>query len=73
MSRVVVLIGENIGSANLARLRLAQPDLEFRLCLEPADFVANAAEAKIIFSKQFPPGYRRGEPLENVVDKDQGY
>ncbi len=56
MSRFVVLIGENIGSANVARLQQAQPDLEFRVCLEPAALVANAADAEVIFSKQFPAG-----------------
>jgi len=56
MSHFVVVIGENIGSANLARLQKAQPDLEFRLCLEPATLVANAADAEVIFSKQFPTG-----------------
>ena len=54
MSRFVVLIGEDIGPANLARLQEAHPDLEFRFCPEPATFVANAADAEVIFSKQFP-------------------
>ncbi|MEZ4726154.1 MAG: D-2-hydroxyacid dehydrogenase [Caldilineaceae bacterium] len=55
MRHFVVLIGEDIGQTNLARLQKAHPDLEFRLCLKPDDFVANAAEAEVIFSKQFPP------------------
>lgn len=55
MNHFVVLIGENIGQANLARLQQAHPALEFRFCPEPAAFLANAAEAEVIFSKQFPP------------------
>jgi phosphoglycerate dehydrogenase-like enzyme len=55
MSRFVVLIGEDIGHKNLARLQQAHPDLTFRFCPEPAAFIANAAEAEVIFSKQFPP------------------
>ncbi len=62
MSRFVVVIGENIGDANLARLQQAQPDLEFRLCLDPAVLVANAAEAEVIFSKQFPAGILANAP-----------
>lgn len=62
MSRFVVLIGEKIGEANLARLQQAHPDLEFRLCLEPATFVANAAVAEVIFSKQFPVGTLTNAP-----------
>lgn len=56
MSRFIVLIGEDIGRANLARLQQAHPDLEFRFSPEPTTFVANAAAAEVIFSKQFPPG-----------------
>ncbi len=55
MSRVVV-IGEAIGEANLARLTLAHPDLEFRYCVEREAYLANVPDAEIIFSKQFPPG-----------------
>lgn len=54
MHRFVVLIGEDIGPANLARLQQAHPDLTFRFAPEPAAFVANAADAEVIFSKQFP-------------------
>lgn len=56
MGRAIVLIGEAIGKANLARLMQAHPDLEFRYCTEPADYLANVSDAEIIFSKQFPPG-----------------
>lgn len=54
MQRFVVLIGEDIGPANLARLQQAHPDLAFRFAPDPAAFVANAADAEVIFSKQFP-------------------
>ena len=56
MSHPVVLIGEAIGDANLARLAQAYPDLEFRYCVERESYLANVADAEIIFSKQFPPG-----------------
>ena len=62
MSRFVVLIGEDIGPINLARLQEAHPDLEFRFCPEPAAFVANAADAEVIFSKQFPPSVLANAP-----------
>ncbi len=55
MSRTIVVIGEAIGDANLARLAQAHPDVEFRYCLEVETFLAHAAEAEIIFSKRFPP------------------
>jgi D-2-hydroxyacid dehydrogenase (NADP+) len=54
MRRFVVLIGEDIGHANLARLQQAHSDLEFRFCPEPSAFIANAADVEVIFSKQFP-------------------
>lgn len=56
MKQFVVLVGEDIGQANLARLQQAHPDLDFRFCPEPAAFVANVADAEVIFSKQFPAG-----------------
>jgi len=62
MNRFVVLIGEEIGQANLARLQQAHPDLEFRFCPEAATFVANAADAEVIFSKQFPPATLSAAP-----------
>lgn len=49
-----VVIGEDIGSDNLARLRAAFPQVEFHLCLTEADFSAVAAQAQILFSKRFP-------------------
>jgi len=56
MDKRVVLIGEDVGHANLQRLQQTHPDLEFRFSPERDHFVANAADAEIIFSKQFPPG-----------------
>ena len=55
---LIILVGEDIGEANLARLRQAHPDLELRFCPDVDSFLANAAEAEIIFSKRFPPGKR---------------
>lgn len=56
MHSFVVLIGEDIGQANLTRLQQAHPDLDLRFAPEPAAFVRNAADAEVIFSKQFPDG-----------------
>lgn len=56
MDRPIALIGEDIGTGNLARLQGDFPAVEFRFCLAPADFVAAAADAQIIFSKSFPAG-----------------
>ena len=53
---LVVVIGEAIGAENLARLRQAHPDLEFRYCVERENYLANVPDAEIIFSKQFPLG-----------------
>lgn len=53
---LVVVIGEAIGAENLARLRQAHPDLEFRYCIAQEEYLANVPDAEIIFSKQFPPG-----------------
>lgn len=54
MSPTVVLIGEDVGDANLARLREAHPNCDFRLCLDEESFLAVAPEAEIIFTKRFP-------------------
>ncbi len=56
MDRPIALIGEDIGTANLARLRGDFPAVEFRFCLDPEAFVAVAANAEILFSKSFPAG-----------------
>ena len=52
---LIILVGEDIGEANLARLAQAHPDLDLRFCPDIDSFLANAAEAEIIFSKRFPP------------------
>ena len=54
MTQLNVLIGEDIGAANVARLRAAFPAVTFHLGLEQAAFVAAAAQAEVIFSKSFP-------------------
>ncbi|MBX3053378.1 MAG: D-2-hydroxyacid dehydrogenase [Caldilineaceae bacterium] len=56
MSRPVALIGEDIGPANLARLRQEYPAVDFCFCPDAAAFVEAAARAEIIFSKSFPAG-----------------
>ena len=56
MDKPIALIGEDIGAANLARLGRDYPTVEFRFCLDAAEFVAAAAAAEIIFSKSFPTG-----------------
>jgi len=59
MDKSIALIGEDIGAANLARLREEFPSVEFRFCLDAAKFLAAAADAEIIFSKSFPTGTLR--------------
>ena len=59
MDNPTVLIGEDIGAANLARLRGDFPTVEFRFCLDATEFLAAATEAEIIFSKSFPTGTLR--------------
>jgi phosphoglycerate dehydrogenase-like enzyme len=56
MHKPIALIGENIGAENLARLRDEFPTVDIRFCLDPAEFVAAAADAEILFSKSFPAG-----------------
>jgi phosphoglycerate dehydrogenase-like enzyme len=51
----VVLVGEDVGSANLARMREAFPEVAFRFCPTADEFVRQAADADIMFSKSFPP------------------
>ena len=55
MTSLTVLIGEDIGPANLARMRAAHPDVEFHLCLDDESYLATAPRADIIFSKRFTP------------------
>jgi phosphoglycerate dehydrogenase-like enzyme len=51
----IVLVGEDVGEANLARMREAYPEIEFRFCPTADEFVRQAADVDIIFSKRFPP------------------
>jgi len=55
MNKTVVLIGEAIGDANIARLRQAHPDVDFRDCVAHDLYLANVPDAEIIFSKRFAP------------------
>jgi phosphoglycerate dehydrogenase-like enzyme len=55
MTPVVVVIGEDIGSANLDWLRRQFPQVAFRFCPDEAKFTAASATAHILFSKLFPP------------------
>lgn len=54
MPPLVVVIGEDIGPANLEQLRATFPQVEFHFCPDEADFSAAAAHAQILFSKRFP-------------------
>ena len=55
MTPLSVLIGEDIGPDNLARLRREFPQVDFRFCLGEAAFTAAAADVDVMFSKGFPP------------------
>jgi phosphoglycerate dehydrogenase-like enzyme len=55
MTPVVVVIGEDIGSANLDWLRRQFTQVAFRFCPDEAKFTAASATAHILFSKNFPP------------------
>jgi D-2-hydroxyacid dehydrogenase (NADP+) len=54
MHELIVVVGEDVGEENLARLRAAHPEVEFRFCLSVEDFVAAATDADVLFSKRFP-------------------
>jgi phosphoglycerate dehydrogenase-like enzyme len=49
-----VLIGEDVGEANLARLRARFPEVEFSFAPTTAGIIANAANVSIIFTKGLP-------------------
>lgn len=51
---LTVLIGENIGPANLARLRAQFPAVDFHYCMDDAEWLASAPHANIILSKRWP-------------------
>lgn len=55
MFELTVLVGENVGEANLARLRQAFPDVRFLVCLSPEEMLAAAPVADILFTKSFFP------------------
>lgn len=55
MPELIVVIGEDVGEENLARLHTAHPDVEFRFCPSVEGFVAAAVDADVLFSKRFPP------------------
>ncbi len=55
MTNLTVLIGEDVGKTNLAKMRTAFPDIDFRLCLTEDDYLATIPHADIIFSKRFYP------------------
>lgn len=51
---LTVLIGEDIGPANLERLQTQFPTIDFRYCMEDPEWLEAAPEAQVIFSKRFP-------------------
>lgn len=51
---LTVLIGENIGPANLARLRAQFPSVDFHYCMDDAAWMQSAPKANIILSKRWP-------------------
>lgn len=59
---LTVLIGEDIGSTNLARLRADFPHVEFHLCLEDAQWMQTAPKANVILSKRWPAEILRQTP-----------
>lgn len=52
--RLVILVGEDVGPANLARIRAVAPGAEVILCPEAESLVAAAPRADIIFTKRLP-------------------
>jgi phosphoglycerate dehydrogenase-like enzyme len=51
---LTVLIGEDIGPANLARLRSQFPTVDFRYCMQDSEWLEVAPEANVILSKRWP-------------------
>jgi D-2-hydroxyacid dehydrogenase (NADP+) len=60
---LTVLIGEDIGPANLTRLRQEFPTVDFRPCMEDAEWLETAPKANIILSKRWP-----AEPLKQTPE-----
>jgi phosphoglycerate dehydrogenase-like enzyme len=56
---LTVLIGEDIGPANLARLRAEFPTVDFHFCMEDAEWFESAPKTNVILSKRWP-----AEPLK---------
>ncbi len=54
MPKLTILVGENVGEANLERIRQAHPEIELRLGFTDEEFLAAAPEADIIFTKRWP-------------------
>ena len=54
MADLLVLVAEDVGEANMARLRNAYPEIEFRSCLGRDALAAGAVDADIIFAKSLP-------------------
>ena len=54
MTKPIVLVGEDVGPANLARMRETYPEVEFRFCPTADEIIRQAADAEVIFSKRFP-------------------
>jgi D-2-hydroxyacid dehydrogenase (NADP+) len=54
MTRLIALIGENVGEANFARLRQTFPQIDFRVCVASGELLAAAPDADIIFTKSLP-------------------
>ena len=54
LERLVVLVGEDVGPANLARIGAVDPRLEVVFCPDVDSFVAAAPRADVIFTKRLP-------------------
>lgn len=55
MSKLTVLVGEDVGEANLQRIRRVHPEIDVRLGFTDKEFLSFAPEADIIFTKRWPP------------------
>jgi phosphoglycerate dehydrogenase-like enzyme len=62
MTKPIMLVGEDVGPANLARMRETYPGVEFRFCPTAEEVIRQAADAEAIFGKSFPR-----EALERAV------
>ena len=51
---LTVLIGENLGPTNLARLQAQFPTVDFRVCVDDADWMTVAPTANVMLSKRWP-------------------